>query len=67
MGVHREPVTAISSTESEIYSVLLCGLHCVYLRRMMDIVGYKQIKATAIERVHISSQVLWQVQSGASH
>ena len=32
----RQPVTAISSTESEFYSVSLCGLDCVYLRRMMD-------------------------------
>ena len=39
----RQPVTAISSTESEFYSVSLCGLDCVYLRRMMDMMGYKQI------------------------
>jgi len=44
----RQPVTAISSTESEFYSVSLCGLDCVYLRRMMDMMGYKQIAATAI-------------------
>ena len=44
----RQPVTAIGSTESEFYSVSLCGLDCVYLRRMMDMIGYKQIAATAI-------------------
>jgi len=44
----RQPVTAISSTESKFYSVSLCGLDCVYLRRMMDMMGYKQIAATTI-------------------
>jgi len=44
----RQPVTAISSTESEFYSVSLCGLDCVYLRRMMEMMGYKQLGATAI-------------------
>ena len=32
----RQPVTAISGTESKIYSVSLCGLDCIYLRRMLD-------------------------------
>jgi len=41
-------VTAIISTESEFYSVSLCGLDCVYLRRMMDMMGYKQITTTTI-------------------
>jgi hypothetical protein len=44
----RQPVTAISSTESEFCSVSLCGLDCVYLRRMMDMMGYKQSGATPI-------------------
>ena len=45
----HQPVTAISSTESEFYSVSLCGLDCVYLRRMiMDIIGYKRNRATPI-------------------
>jgi len=44
----RQPVTTISSTESEFYSVSLCGLGCVYLRRMMDMMGYKQSGATPI-------------------
>ena len=41
-------MTAISSTEGELYSVSLFGLDCVYLRRMMDMMGYTQIAATAI-------------------
>jgi len=44
----RQPVTAISSTESEFYSVSLCSLDCVYLRRMMDMMGYKQRVAIPI-------------------
>jgi len=44
----RQPVTAISSTESEFYSVSLCGLDYVYLRRMLDMMGYKQTRATPI-------------------
>jgi len=44
----RQPVIAISSTEGELYSVSLFGLDCVYLRRMMDMMGYTQIAATAI-------------------
>ena len=31
----RQPETAISTTESEFNDVLLCGLDCVYLHRMM--------------------------------
>jgi len=42
----RQPVTAISSTENEFYSVSLCGLDCVYLRRMMHMMGYKQIQGS---------------------
>jgi len=30
----RQPVTAISSTENEFYSVSRCALDCVYLRRI---------------------------------
>ena len=37
----RQPVTAISSTESEFYSVSQCALDCVYLRRIMQILGYE--------------------------
>ena len=46
----RQPVTAISSIESEFYSVSLCSLDCVYLRRMMDMMGYKQRTATPISK-----------------
>ena len=41
----RQPVTAISSTDSESYSVSLYGLDCIYLQRMK--MGYKQSRATA--------------------
>ena len=44
----RQPVTAISSTESEFYSVSQCALDCVYLRRIMDMLGYKQDNPTPI-------------------
>ena len=44
----RQPVISISSTESEFYSVSLCGLDCMYLLRIMDMMGYKQIAAMAI-------------------
>jgi len=44
----RQSVASIRSTESEFCSVSLCGLDCVYLRRMMDMMGCKQIAATAI-------------------
>jgi len=44
----RQPVTAISSTESEFYGVSLCDLDCVYLLRMMDMMDYKQRTATPI-------------------
>jgi len=44
----RQPVTAISTTESEFYSVSLCSLDFVYLLRMMDMMGYKQRAATPI-------------------
>ena len=37
-----------SSTESEFYIMSLCGLDCVYLRCMMNMMGYKQSGATAI-------------------
>ena len=44
----RQPVTAISSTESEFYSVSLCALDCVYLRRILSILGYTQMEPTKI-------------------
>ena len=44
----RQPVTAISSTESEFYAVSQCALDCVYLRRVMHIMGYKQSGPTPI-------------------
>ena len=44
----RQPVTAISSTESEFYSVSQCALDCVYLRRVMEMLGYKQSLPTPI-------------------
>ena len=44
----RQPVTAISSTESEFYSVSQCALDCVYIRRLMSILGYEQVKPTMI-------------------
>jgi len=43
-----QPVTAISSTESQFYSVSLRSLDCGYLLRMMDMMGYKQRAATPI-------------------
>jgi hypothetical protein len=44
----RQPVTAISSTESVFYSVSQCALDCVSLRRVMEIMGYKQNGPTLI-------------------
>jgi len=44
----RQPVTAISSTESEFYSVSQCALDCVYLRRVLALLGYPQTSATLI-------------------
>ena len=38
----RQPVTVVSSTESEFYSVSQCDLDSVYLRRIMEMLGYKQ-------------------------
>jgi len=46
----RLPVAAISSTESEFYSVSLCLSDCVHLCRMMDMMGYKQRTATPISK-----------------
>ena len=44
----RQPVTAISSTESEFYAVSQCALDCVYLRRVMSMMGYQQTRPTSI-------------------
>ena len=44
----RQPVTAISSTESEFYSVSQCAVECVYLRRLMEQLGYQQNAPTPI-------------------
>jgi hypothetical protein len=44
----RQPVTAISSTESEFYAVSQCALDCVYLRRVMELMGYAQSQPTWI-------------------
>jgi hypothetical protein len=44
----RQPVTAISSTESEFYSVSQCALDCAYLCRIMEMMGYRQPLPTPI-------------------
>jgi hypothetical protein len=44
----RQPVTAMSSTESEFYSVSQCTVECVYLRRLMEQIGYTQNSPTRI-------------------
>jgi len=44
----RQPVTAISSTESKFYSVSQCVLDCVYLRRTMELLGYEQTVPTLV-------------------
>ena len=41
-------MTATSSTESEFYSVSQCALDYVYLRRVMDLMGYAQEGPTPI-------------------
>ena len=33
----RQPVTAISITESELYSVSQCGVECLFVRRILDL------------------------------
>jgi len=50
----RQPVTAISITESEFYSVSQCALDCVYLRRILELLGYEQ--TTPILNAHAYSQ-----------
>jgi len=44
----RQSVTAISSTESEFYSVSQCALDCVYLRGIVQLLGYEQTAPTLI-------------------
>ena len=44
----RQPVTATSSTESEFCAVSQCALDCVYLKWMLDMMGYKQTRPTRI-------------------
>ena len=43
-----QPVTVISSTESEFYRVSQCALDCVYLRHVMELMGYRQDGPTLI-------------------
>jgi len=47
-SLKRQPVTVISSTENEFYSVSQCALDCVYLRRIMELLGYQQTAPTLI-------------------
>jgi len=44
----RQPVTVINNTESEFYSVSQCALDYMYLRRIMELVGYEQTAPTLI-------------------
>jgi hypothetical protein len=39
----KHPFTSISSTESEFYAVSQCAIECVYLRRVMNLLGYSQL------------------------
>ena len=47
-GSKRQPVTVIRITESEFYSVSQCVVECVYLRRLMEQIGYTQNSPTLI-------------------
>ena len=46
----RQPVTAIrgSSTESEFYSASQCALECLYVRRIMSLLGFEKKSPTLI-------------------
>jgi hypothetical protein len=44
----RQPVTVISITESEFYSVSQCVVEYVYLHRIMEQIGYTQYSPTPI-------------------
>jgi hypothetical protein len=44
----RQPVTTINSTESEFYSVSQGDVECVYLRRLMEQIGYTLSSPTPI-------------------
>ena len=66
----RQPVTAISSTESEFYSVSLCGLDCVSMTHD----GHDGLQAkrsntnsTGQQRMYIFGQGIWHVKSGKAH
>ncbi len=56
----RQPVTVISSTESEFYSVSQCAVECVYLRRIMEQIGYTQSSPTPIAQDNITCIYLTQ-------
>ena len=56
----RQPVTAISSTESEFYSVSQCAVECVYLRRLMEQIGYMQKSPTLISQDNMACIYLTQ-------
>jgi KUP system potassium uptake protein len=56
----RQPVTAISSTESEFYSVSQCAVECVYLRRLMEQIGYAQGSPTPIAQDNMACIYLTQ-------
>ena len=56
----RQPVTAISSTESEFYSVSQCAVECVYLRRLMEQIGYMQKSPTLIAQDNMACIYLTQ-------
>jgi hypothetical protein len=56
----RQPVTAISSTESEFYSVSQCAVECVYLRRLMEQLGYQQNAPTPIAQDNMACIYLTQ-------
>ena len=47
-------IAAIIITENEFCSVSLCGLECVYLRRMMHMMDYKRRTATPISQDNIA-------------
>ena len=50
----RQPVTAISSTESEFYAVSQCALDCVYLHWVMELMGHAQGQPTWIAQDNVA-------------
>lgn len=48
MGIKEQPVVTLSTTEAEFVAAAFCACQCIWMRRVLEKIGYSQSKCTTI-------------------